>query len=138
MAYGSNEVTDNNWSGDSYARMFSEILSRFRRAVPRAAMLVLAPSCRDVLTARGWQPAERMPLLLDAQHRAAFASRAGFWNACDAMGGYGSMNLWVEGGLGQDDHVHLTGKGYSRLAEMFHYDFVLSFNAFVEALNNQP
>lgn len=135
LAYGSNEVTDADWSVESYAAMFAEIISCFRRAAPNAALLVLAPPDRAVLTRYGWQTAPRMPELLDAQRRAAYASHAGFWSACDAMGGFGSMNLWAASGLAQPDHVHLTTAGYVRLGKMFHYDFVLAFNEFVEAMN---
>lgn len=137
IAYGTNEVTDADWSVDSYARLMAEIVNRLRRIAPRAAVLILAPPDREVNRGAGWQFAARMPQLLDAERRAALSVGAAFWNACDAMGGLGSMSLWVMGGLGQPDHVHLTRDGYTRLGQMLYYDFVLAFNQFVQMMNQK-
>jgi lysophospholipase L1-like esterase len=127
LAYGTNEVTDNNWSIESYQRMFAGILRRFRRAAPQASLLVLAPPDRAVRGMRGWQSAARMTALIEAQRRAAIETGAAFWSAYSAMGGAGSMNNWVRQGLGQPDHVHLTRTGYARLGNMFYQDIIDSY-----------
>lgn len=127
LAYGTNEVTDNNWSIESYQRMFAGILRRFRRAAPQASLLVLAPPDRAVRGMRGWQSAARMTALIEAQRRAAIEAGAAFWSAYSAMGGAGSMNNWVRQGLGQPDHVHLTRSGYARLGHMFYQDIIDSY-----------
>ena len=137
LLYGSNEVVDGDWSPESYARMYAGILMRLRRLSPAASILVLGPPDRAVRRPSGWETARRMPLLLEAQRRAAFAIGGAFWNGVDAMGGYGSINLWVASGLGQEDHVHLTRAGYLRLTAMMHYDVVSAFNVFVERINDQ-
>jgi lysophospholipase L1-like esterase len=128
LAYGTNEVTDNNWSIESYQRMFAGILRRFRRAAPQASLLVLAPPDRAVRGQRGWQSVSRMAALIEAQRRAAIEAGAAFWSAYGAMGSAGSMNDWVRLGLGQPDHAHLTRAGYARLGNMFYQDIVDSYN----------
>jgi lysophospholipase L1-like esterase len=129
LAYGTNEVTDNNWSVESYQRMFAGILRRFRRSAPQASLLVIAPPDRAVRArARGWQSVSKMPALIEAQRRAAIEVGAAVWSAYGAMGGAGSMRNWVGQGLGQADHVHLTRMGYARLGDMFYQDIITSYS----------
>jgi lysophospholipase L1-like esterase len=123
VAYGTNEVTDTDWSVESYARMFSGILRNFRRAAPEASIIVFGPPDRaDVPTA-----GSKMPLMIEAQRRAAREVGAAYWCSYDAMGGSGAMNNWVSQGLGQGDHVHLTGPGYVKLGDMFYDDLYRAY-----------
>jgi lysophospholipase L1-like esterase len=131
LAYGTNEVTDNNWNIQSYQRMFVTIMRRFRRAAPNASILIYGPPDRAVRGALGWQSVARMTALLEAQRRAAIEMGAAFWSSYAAMGGDGSMNLWVAKGLGQPDHVHLTARGYIRMGDMFYDDFLDAYQAYV-------
>jgi lysophospholipase L1-like esterase len=133
LAYGTNEVTDNNWSVESYQRMFVTILRRFRRAAPQASILIFGPPDRAVRTGGGWQSAARMTALLEAQRRAAIEMGAGFWSSYGAMGGAGSMNIWVARGLGQRDHVHLTAPGYIKLGRLFYDDLLSGYEAYAPA-----
>jgi hypothetical protein len=68
-----------------------------------------------------------MPLLIEAQRRAAFQTGAAFWSSYDAMGGAGTMNAWVAQGFGQSDRVHLTRSGYNRVADYFYRDLMLAY-----------
>jgi lysophospholipase L1-like esterase len=125
IAYGTNEVTDGDWSVESYARMFSGILKKFQKAAPKASILVFGPPDRaDVPSALN-----KMPLMIEAQRRAAKLAGAAFWCSYDAMGGAGSMNSWVALGLGQGDHVHLTSPGYLKLGDMFYEDLSRAYAA---------
>lgn len=120
VAYGTNEVTDDDWSVESYSRMFANILRRFRRAAPQAAILVYGPPDRaDNQTA-----VSKMPDMIAAQRRAAIQVGAAFWNSYAAMGGAGSMNSWVDQGWGQGDRVHLTSAGYTKIGGMFYNDLM--------------
>jgi lysophospholipase L1-like esterase len=123
LGYGTNEVTDDDWTVQSYAQKLTAVVQRFRRAVPNASILVLGPPDRaDTPVAT-----RKMPQLIEAQRRAAKAAGAAYWCAYDAMGGDGSMQNWVKLGLGQGDRVHLTTQGYSKLAEMFHADLMKAY-----------
>lgn len=133
LAYGTNEVTDNNWSVESYQRMFVSILKRFRRAAPQASILIFGPPDRAIRTGGGWQSVGRMTALLEAQRRAAIEMGAGFWSSYGAMGGAGSMNIWVAKGLGQRDHVHLTAPGYIKLGRLFYDDLLSGYEAHAPA-----
>ena len=125
VAYGTNEVTDDDWSVESYARMFSGILKKFQKAAPKASILVFGPPDRADVPAAS----SKMPMMIEAQRRAAKLAGAAFWNSYDAMGGAGSMDQWVSQGLGQGDHVHLTSAGYLKLGDMFYGDLSRAYAA---------
>jgi len=129
IAYGTNEVTDLDWTVDSYARMLSGIIARLRSAAPDASILIMGPPDRSVAGSGGWTSVRRMPLLLEAQKRAAFLAGAAFWSEYDAMGGSGSMNTWVARGLGRFDHVHCTASGYDKLAGLFYDDLINAYRS---------
>jgi lysophospholipase L1-like esterase len=137
LAYGTNEVTDNNWSVESYQRLFVNIMRRFHRAAPEASILIFGPPDRAVRGAGGWQSVGKMTALLEAERRAAIEMGAAFWSSYAAMGGAGSMNTWVAKGMGQPDHVHLTARGYIRLGDMFYDDFMSAYEAYVQPDNRQ-
>jgi lysophospholipase L1-like esterase len=118
LAYGTNEVTDDDWSVQSYERMFANILRRFRRAAPQASILVYGPPDRS----DNGKAVGKMPAMIEAQRRAAIEVGAAFWNSYAAMGGAGSMNSWTQQGLGHTDRVHLTRAGYVKMAGMFYND----------------
>lgn len=123
LAYGTNEVTDDDWSVESYERMFANILKRFRRAAPQASILVYGPPDRS----DNQKAVAKMPAMIEAQRRAAIEVGAAFWNSYAAMGGAGSMNSWVEQGYGQGDHVHLTSAGYTKIGGLFYNDLMQAY-----------
>jgi lysophospholipase L1-like esterase len=123
VAYGTNEVTDSDWSIESYQRMFSNILRRFRRAAPQASILVYGPPDR----ADNALAVSKMPAMIEAQRRAAIETGAAFWNSYAAMGGAGSMDNWAAQGLGQGDRVHLTKEGYLKMGDMFYADLMEAY-----------
>ncbi|HEX8142027.1 MAG TPA: SGNH/GDSL hydrolase family protein [Pyrinomonadaceae bacterium] len=137
LAYGTNEVTDNNWSVESYQRLFVSIMRRFRRAAPQASILIFGPPDRAVRGRGGWQSVAKMTALLEAQRRAAIEMGAAFWSAYAAMGGAGSMNSWVARGMGQPDHVHLTARGYVRMGDMFYEDILSAYDVYARPDNRQ-
>jgi lysophospholipase L1-like esterase len=127
LAYGTNEVTDNDWTVDSYQQLFVEIVNRFHTAAPNASILIMGPPDRAVAGASGWASARRMPAMIEAQRRAAYSAGAAYWSACEAMGGDGSMNTWFARGLAQPDRVHFNAKGYYRLGDLFFNDLMATY-----------
>jgi lysophospholipase L1-like esterase len=136
IAYGTNEVTDPDWSVESYSRMFAGILRRFRRAAPQASILVYGPPDRADKDIAG----TKMPAMIEAQRRAAFEVGAAFWSSYAAMGGAGSMDTWVQQGLAQGDRVHLSKDGYIRMGTMFYSDLMTAYNEYKTRAprNNTP
>ena len=135
IAYGTNEVTDPDWTVESYQRMFAGILRRFRRAAPQASIIVYGPPDRGDVALAG----SKMPAMIEAQRRAAFEVGAAFWNSYGAMGGSGSMGAWASLGLAQGDRVHLTKDGYVRMGGMFYEDVTDAYKKYLSrAPRTQP
>jgi lysophospholipase L1-like esterase len=124
IAYGTNEAGDPDWTSDGYQQLLAGLLRRMHAMAPQASVLIYGPPDRADLTLG----ARRMPALIEAERRAAVAGNAAFWNSYTAMGGRGSMNAWVAQGLGQGDHVHLSGPGYVRMGDMFYQDLRRAFD----------
>jgi lysophospholipase L1-like esterase len=134
VAYGTNEVSDDDWTIESYQRMFASILRRFRRAAPQASILVYGPPDRADIQLGG-----KMPAMIAAQRRAAMEVGAAFWDSYGAMGGAGSMDVWASMGLGQGDRVHLTSAGYQRMGSMFYEDISDAYKKYLaRAPRNTP
>lgn len=134
VAYGTNEVSDDDWTIESYQRMFAAILRTFRRAAPQASILVYGPPDRADIALGG-----RMSSMIEAQRRAALEVGAAFWSSYGAMGGPGSMDVWASMGLGQGDRVHLTKDGYVRMGSMFYEDVYDAFKKYqARAPRNPP
>ncbi len=125
LEYGTNEVADSGWTVASYQRLLAGLLRRLQSAAPQASLILLGPPDRSDLPVA----VNQMPLLIEAQRRAAFQTGAAFWSSYDAMGGGGTMNAWVAQGLGQGDHVHLTRAGYDRIADHFYRDLMLVYGS---------
>jgi|ERR1700752_370974 len=119
IAYGTNELTDRDWTAASYTEDLIQIVKRLRKAAPGASILFFAPPDRSDVFVRG-----RLQTITNLQRRVALSNNAAFWSAFQAMGGSGSMNRWVTRGLAQPDKVHLTRAGYAVLAKRFYEDLL--------------
>jgi lysophospholipase L1-like esterase len=117
LAYGTNEVTDPDWTSAAYTQLYVEIIRRLKRAAPHAAILVWGPPDRAIHTLAGWRPVPPLGQLIEAQRKAATVAGAAFWDSRSAMGGPGSIGRWANRGLAQADRVHLTRAGYLILAD---------------------
>ena len=118
IAYGSNEVSDDDLDLAEYEQSFLTLLNQFQQSAPRASLLVISPPDRAVRVGRRWQTIGLMPALVKAQRQAAFEAGAAFFDLFHAMGGAGSIERWatLPAPLAQPDRVHLTAAGYRLVA----------------------
>jgi lysophospholipase L1-like esterase len=123
LAYGTNEIGDGDWTPSAYRRLLKSVIQRLRTAAPHASILLFAPPDRADLPLA----AARMQTLVETQRAVAFETGAAFWSAYDAMGGMGSMNIWVTRGWAQGDRVHLTRPGYDLIADAFFKDLMRAY-----------
>jgi hypothetical protein len=66
-----------------------------------------------------------MPVLVDAQRRAAHATGCAFFSTYDWMGAKGSAEKWFRKGLVGTDFQHLTRKGANKFADAI-YDALMT------------
>ena len=130
LAYGTNEATDPNWDADGYRTMFEDLLTRLRRAVPTASIMVVGPGDRWRYLHGRWQTVDGIDKIVDAQQAACKEHAVAFWDTRRRMGGKGSMRDWVYAGLAQGDYVHFTAAGYRRLAAVMYADIMQQFEAY--------
>jgi lysophospholipase L1-like esterase len=127
IAYGSNEVGDADLDMAEYTASFKKLLAQFRKAAPRASILVISPPERAIHVGARWQTIPRMRSLVQAQRQAALGEGAAFWNLFQAMGGSGSIERWKTAQLAQPDRVHLTRSGYRLVAEMLYTELMRDY-----------
>jgi lysophospholipase L1-like esterase len=129
VAYGTNEVSDEDLDLEEYRRNFSELLGRLRQAAPQASLLVIGPPDRALLAGSRWRSIGAMQGLIEAQREAALSSGAAFWDLYQMMGGQGSIDQWAKRAepLAQPDRVHLSKSGYKLVAEAFYHELMRGY-----------
>jgi lysophospholipase L1-like esterase len=100
-----------------YQGRYEKVLAPIRKGRPDASCLVVSPT--DQAESRDGDYVSRpvMPLLVDAQRKAAHAQGCAFFSTYDWMGGKGSAAKWFRKGLVGSDFQHLTQKGANKLAD---------------------
>jgi lysophospholipase L1-like esterase len=119
LAYGTNdEGLGSEAVLDYQARM--RTLLRNLKGEAKAPILVIGPLDRfgNRRRARPVLKAGAARVIADMK-QACLAEGCAFWDARAAMGGYGSIRQWSRTGLAQRDLVHLTGRGYEGLGDLF-------------------
>jgi lysophospholipase L1-like esterase len=133
LAYGTNEAGHPDWTPESYRRMFHALIERLRRGAPAASILVIGPPDRWYRVRGRWVPLQKVDMIVEAQRDVALAGGCAFWDWRERMGGPGAMPRWVQAGLAQPDHVHLTGAGYRMLGEALYRELMSQYGAFAAA-----
>ena len=134
LAYGTNEAGQKPLTFDGYRDVYARILNRLRAAAPTATILVIGPPDRDQrVRGKGWSPMDGVDTVVEAQRQAALDAGAAFWDQRAKMGGKGAMRQWVQAGMGQADHVHLTAPGYRMMADAVFRDLMSQYDLFQKA-----
>lgn len=112
LAFGTNEANDPRFDPAAYQRGLEQLLGRFRRAAPQALLVLLGPP--DARLPRA-QPGA-LERVLALQQAAAGRSGVLHLDQRRAMGGPGTIAIWLQEGLAARDQVHFAPAGYQRLA----------------------
>ena len=143
LDYGTNEASDRNWSEESYAVMFQNIILRCRQLAPGVPILVIGPPDRALRVGRhGWAEFDGVDRIIAAQREVCRKMGCAFWDQRKRMGGFGAMQDWTAIGWAQPDHTHFTVEGYTELAAALFSDIVRQYTAYAEpaepATGNTP
>jgi lysophospholipase L1-like esterase len=100
-----------------YQSRYEKLLDPVRRGRPDASCLVVSPT--DVAEVKDGNYRSRgvVPVLIEAQRKAAQAKGCAFYSTYDWMGGRGSAVKWFRAGLLGGDFVHLSVKGANKLTD---------------------
>jgi lysophospholipase L1-like esterase len=116
FAFGTNEAFDSD-KLEKYRAQYQALLGRVRKATPSVDCLIVGPP-DAIATAGGSEP--RVQEIDTLQRSAAAELDCGYLSQLEIMGGPGSYLRW-QGQvpqLARGDRLHLTAKGYERMAEV--------------------
>ncbi len=121
FAFGTNESVSSRRDPAAHAAALTTLAERVRASVPTAALAFFGPPDTELRsTARpgAYVPAPRLGGVIDAARSTASQSGAWFVDLRALMGGSGAVHSWAteRPPRAEPDHVHLTARGYARLA----------------------
>ena len=127
--FGANESGDAPSMADFHDTM-GAVLAQTKRALPDSSCLVI--SAMDRATKRGDEitSVRYLSALVAEQRRTALDMGCAFFDTYAAMGGRGSMPLWVKRGLGQADLIHPTGAGADRIGNWIYGALLAEYAGF--------
>ena len=117
---GANEA---QWLGPSdrdtkdYQAHYEAVLAPIRKANADRACLVVSPTDQAEEHDGDYRSRPVMPVLVDAQRKAAEAAGCAFFSTYEWMGGKGAAAKWFKHGLVSSDFQHLTQRGANKLAD---------------------
>jgi len=110
--YGMNESEDGElFPLDQYASTMKDVLKQVRTALPNSSCLLVGPMDRADKKGNGYSSRPVVPKLAAIQRRVAEEVGCAYWDTLSAMGGLGSMGIWVQRGLGGADLAHPSSTG---------------------------
>jgi lysophospholipase L1-like esterase len=114
--FGANESGDGfAYSMADFHRTMKEVVVQQQRALPESSCLVIGAMDRAAKQGEAIVSVRVIPALVEEQKRVAEAVGCAFFDTYRAMGGKGSMPLWVKRGLAQADLTHPSGAGAERI-----------------------
>jgi lysophospholipase L1-like esterase len=108
-----------------YAAHYEKILAPIRKGRPDGACLVVSPTDGAEEHDGSYSSRPVMPVLVEAQRKAARAQGCAFFSTFDWMGGKGASLKWFRQGLIEGDFQHLTQKGANKMADAV-YDALMA------------
>jgi lysophospholipase L1-like esterase len=114
--FGANESGDGfAYSMADFHRTMKEVVVQQQRALPESSCLVIGAMDRAAKQGEAIVSVRVIPALVEEQKRVAEEVGCAFFDTYRAMGGKGSMPLWVKRGLAQADLTHPSGAGAERI-----------------------
>jgi hypothetical protein len=114
--FGANESGDGfAYSMEDYRRTMTEVLLQGKKAVTDSSCFIVGAMDRAAKVGDQIVSMRVIPHIVREQEAASKDAGCAFFNTFKAMGGNGSMPIWVRRGLGQADLTHPSGAGSEAL-----------------------
>ena len=118
---GVNDAAADDFSPTAFIRDYSQLISIIKQKSPHCALLFITNNDTYKKVRRNnyrcnanGETAEQAFIDLGRRHN------AGVWDQFHIMGGLGSMKLWQNEKLAQNDKIHFTQKGYAILGDLLY------------------
>jgi lysophospholipase L1-like esterase len=137
--FGANESGDGFvYSMEDFHRTMRDVLVQVKSALPRASCLVIGAMDRAAKQGDEIVSVRVIPALVAEQQKVALELGCAYYDTYRAMGGKGSMPIWVKRGLGQADLTHPSGAGAERLANWIHGALLRGYAAWQRGMSAAP
>jgi lysophospholipase L1-like esterase len=115
-----------------YQAHYEQVLAPIRKARPDGACLVVSPTDQAEAIDGKYPSRPVMPVLVEAQRKAAHAQGCAFYSTYDWMGGKGSAATWFRKGYVGSDFQHLSRKGANKMADAVYDSLVTGFQRYAK------
>jgi lysophospholipase L1-like esterase len=137
--FGANESSDGFvYSMADFHRTMRDVLAQAKAALPRASCLVIGTMDRAAKQGDEIVSVRVVPALVEEQRQVALELGCAYFDTYRAMGGKGSMPVWVKRGLAQADLIHPSGAGAERLANWIYGALLRGYAAWRGAAATPP
>lgn len=130
---GANEAMwmgPNDQETKQYQARYEKMLDPVRQGRPDASCLVMSPTDGAETKDGSYRSKPVIPVLVEAQRKAARAKGCAFFATYDWMGGKGSAVKWYRSGLLGGDFVHLSPKGANKLSDSLYDALTTGFQRY--------
>jgi len=137
--FGANESIDGFlYSMSDFHRTMHDIVMQGKTALPGSSCLVIGAMDRAAKQGDEIVSVRVIPSLVAEQRAVALECGCAYFDTYRAMGGKGSMPIWVKRGLGQADLTHPSGAGAERLAHWIYGALLRGYQAFAPSAPRVP
>jgi lysophospholipase L1-like esterase len=121
VSLGTNDAFAKGYSTESFRSTVADVLDRFRRSVPGAAILLTLPPDHALrVRRRRYADNPRISSVESVLRQQCQFHGVAAVELRELQGGAGSWNKWLAQGLLNPDHIHYTGTGYRQHAGLIH------------------
>jgi lysophospholipase L1-like esterase len=129
LNYGTNESIFPAYIEKQYPEELRTVITRIRRALPDASLLVMSPMDRGVMEGGDIVTPPALEKLIEVQQRIAAETGCAFFNTFEAMGGAGTMGRWYRSQprLVSADFMHPLPQGAAKVGALFEEALVAAY-----------
>ncbi|MBQ0733432.1 lipase [Aquimarina celericrescens] len=135
MQYGGNTMPylKDSTDIDKYTKRVASQINWIRKRAKNTSFIFIGPTDMCLPVNGKMETYPMLPYLNTRLMETCLENNVAYWSMYDAMGGKGSMELWVEEKLTAKDYMHFTWKGTKIISELF---FTALYLDLKEPINN--
>ncbi len=132
LSFGANEASfssqDNTW----YANQMVKVINNLKKVFPKTSILLIGVGDKSVKRGTRFVTDPNIPLILKVQKDIVKRTGIAFWNLFEAMGGYNSMEAWVNANppLALMDYTHPSVQGADKIGDLIAQALIKAYKDF--------
>ncbi|WP_459211207.1 SGNH/GDSL hydrolase family protein [Aquimarina rhabdastrellae] len=121
MQYGGNTVPylKDSTQVENYSKYIIHQINWIKRRTKGVQVIFIGPTDMSTSVNGNMETYKILPYLNQTLMETCLKNEVAYWSMYDAMGGKGSMKLWVDEKLAGSDYTHFTPKGTKIISELF-------------------